>query len=88
MCALPDLQPASKERGERREIGVGAADEDADAFVLFRPVGSGKEGGEGGGAAGFGDDRNVAPEPALGLNDGGVRNENRLRRRSAWRWRS
>ena len=88
MRALPALQFALKERGEGREIGVGAADEDADAFVFPGTVGAGKEGGEGGGACRFGDDRDLAPEPALRLDDGVVGDQNRLRRRTAWRWRS
>ena len=51
---------------ERRRIGVGAADEDADTLVLFRPIGAAGDGGEGRRAAGLGDDRHVGPEFGAG----------------------
>jgi hypothetical protein len=40
---------------ERRQIGVGAADENADPLVSFGPIGAAGEGGEGRCAAGLGD---------------------------------
>ena len=59
-------QPGFNQRGQ---IGVGAADEDADTLVLFRPIGAAGDGGEGGRSAGLGDDRHVGPETALGVGD-------------------
>ncbi len=55
--------------GKRCKIRVGAADEDADALFRLRAIGAAGEGGESRCAAGLGDDRNLGPKPALGLDD-------------------
>lgn len=55
--------------------GIGAAEEDADPFAGLRLVTAREEGGEGGGAAGFGGYAQDFPESLLGLEDGVVGNE-------------
>src|SRR5580698_4367116 len=52
-----------------RQIGVGSADQNADPLVALGPVDAACDGGEGCCAAGLGDDRMIRPEPALGLGD-------------------
>ena len=61
MSLVPELQPASAERGEGRKIHVRAADEDADAFTGLGPINAAYDR--------LGDSRDPAPEPALRLND-------------------
>lgn len=56
-------------------IGIGAAEEDADAGVGGWRPGASEEGGEGCSTAGFGDDAEVGPEPLLCFADGGVGDE-------------
>jgi hypothetical protein len=75
---LPELQPGSEERGEGREVCVGPAHQRADALALPGPIGAAEEGGQGRGAARFGDHRDMAPKPALRLYDRWVADQHGL----------
>ncbi len=60
------FQPSHR---EGREFGVGAADDNAYTFAGIRLICAGEESREGGGAAGFGDDAQFAPESPLRFDD-------------------
>jgi hypothetical protein len=80
--SLPRLRPASEERGEGPEAGVGAADQHGDPRVLPGPSGAGgRDAAEPG-------DRDVTPEPAARLYDRWVGHEEWARGRNPWRSRS
>jgi hypothetical protein len=76
--SAPGLQPPSKERRKRLEIDVRAANKNADAFFFRRPVGAAEKRCQGRGAAWFGHHGNLAPQPALRLDDRCVGDKDRI----------
>src|SRR6266542_2784396 len=64
---------------ERDPDGVAAADDDGEALAWGGLVGAAEDGGEGGGAAGLGDDAESLPQGSLPLANRLVGHEHHLR---------